>query len=140
MLRCHGEAAAPPEARDEALPTLLENLLAQGLAGLASASSLFLVAAGLSLIFGVTRIVNFAHGSLYMLGVYLAYTIVTYLLDGPLAGMGVAGFWLGVLLAALCARGTTTIRNIGQIDRGYERVEEKLRELGAVIRREPVPT
>lgn len=47
---------------------------------------------------------------------------------------------MALLLAALCARGTTTIRNIGQIDRGYERVEEKLRELGAVIRREPVPT
>jgi branched-chain amino acid transport system permease protein len=80
----------------------LAGLLFQLLNGLASASSLFLVAAGLSLIFGVTRIVNFAHGSFYMLGVYFAYTIVTYLLDGPLAGMGVAGFWLGVLLAALC--------------------------------------
>jgi hypothetical protein len=31
---------------------------------------------GLSLIFGVTRIVNFAHGSLYMLGAYIAYTLV----------------------------------------------------------------
>lgn len=46
---------------------------------------------------------------------------------------------MALLLAALCARGTTTIRNIGQIDRGYERVEEKLRCLGAVIRREAVP-
>ena len=44
----------------------------QGLNGLAGASSLFLVAAGLSLIFGVTRIVNFAHGSFFMLGIYLA--------------------------------------------------------------------
>ena len=40
------------------------SVLNQFLNGLASASSLFLVAAGLSLIFGVTRIVNFAHGSL----------------------------------------------------------------------------
>ena len=46
---------------------------------------------------------------------------------------------MALLLAALCARGTTTIHNIGQIDRGYERVEEKLRGLGAVIHREPVP-
>ncbi len=38
---------------------------------------------------------------------------------------------MALLLAALCARGTTTIRNIGQIDRGYERVEEKMRNLGA---------
>ena len=79
----------------------LEGLLFQLLNGLASASSLFLVAAGLSLIFGVTRIVNFAHGSFYMLGVYLAYTIVTRLLDGPFAGFGPLGFWLGVLLAGL---------------------------------------
>ncbi len=43
---------------------------------LALASSLFLVAAGLSLIFGVSRIVNFAHGSFFMLGLYLAYTLV----------------------------------------------------------------
>jgi UDP-N-acetylglucosamine 1-carboxyvinyltransferase len=45
---------------------------------------------------------------------------------------------MSLLLAALAARGTTTIRNIGQIDRGYERVEEKLRGLGAQIRRENI--
>lgn len=45
---------------------------------------------------------------------------------------------MALLLAALCARGTTKIRNIGQIDRGYEQVEKKLRGLGAHIRREPV--
>jgi len=65
-------------------------VLLQFLNGLAGASSLFLVAAGLSLIFGVSRIVNFAHGSLYMLGMYLAVW-----LSGPL------GFWLAVPLAAL---------------------------------------
>ena len=64
-------------------------ILLQFLNGLAGASSLFLVAAGLSLIFGVTRIVNFAHGSLYMLGMYLAVW-----LSGPL------GFWLAVPVAA----------------------------------------
>lgn len=45
---------------------------------------------------------------------------------------------MSLLLAALAARGTTTIRNIYQIDRGYERVEDKLRGLGAHIRRESV--
>ena len=54
-------------------------LAIQLLNGLASASSLFLVAAGLTLIFGVTRIVNFAHGSFYMLGAYVAYAIGTLL-------------------------------------------------------------
>ncbi|WP_459616275.1 ABC transporter permease [Bordetella sp. 2513F-2] len=69
--------------------------LVQLLNGLAEASSLFLVAAGLSLIFGVTRIVNFAHGSLYMLGVYVAYTVVERI------GGSAPGFWFGLLAAAL---------------------------------------
>lgn len=42
---------------------------------------------------------------------------------------------MALLLAALCAEGTTIIRNIGQIDRGYENVEAKLRALGAKIER-----
>jgi branched-chain amino acid transport system permease protein len=71
-------------------------LLGQLLNGLAGASALFLVAAGLSLIFGVTRIVNFAHGSLYMLGSYLAYSLTDWL-----GRSSVLGFWGGVLAAAL---------------------------------------
>lgn len=66
----------------------------QCLNGLAGASSLFLVSAGLSLIFGVTRIVNFAHGSFFMLGIYLAYSLVARF------GAGL-GFWPALLLAAL---------------------------------------
>ncbi len=66
----------------------------QALDGLASASGLFFVAAGLSLIFGVTRIVNIAHGSLYMLGTYIAYTLVTAL-------GGAFGFWGGIVLTAI---------------------------------------
>ena len=72
----------------------LSGFLVQLLNGLAGASSLFLVAAGLSLIFGVTRIVNFAHGSFFMLGVYIAYSAVERL--GP-----VLGFWPALVLAAL---------------------------------------
>ena len=66
----------------------------QLLNGLAGASSLFLVAAGLSLIFGVTRIVNFAHGSFFMVGIYVAYSLVATL-------GGTIGFWPSLLLAAL---------------------------------------
>jgi branched-chain amino acid transport system permease protein len=70
----------------------------QFLNGLASASTLFLVAAGLSLIFGVSRIVNFAHGSLYMLGLYVAYSAITaFAGDGPVTPLA---FWGGVLAAA----------------------------------------
>src|SRR3954447_9889014 len=72
----------------------LEALLFQALNGLAAASSLFLVGAGLSLIFGVTRIVNFAHGSFYMLGVYVAYTLVERFGGG-------AWFWPALLIASL---------------------------------------
>jgi UDP-N-acetylglucosamine 1-carboxyvinyltransferase len=42
---------------------------------------------------------------------------------------------MALLLAALCAHGTSVIGNIGQIDRGYERIEEKLQKLGAKIER-----
>lgn len=71
----------------------------QLLNGLASASALFLVAAGLTLIFGVTRIVNFAHGSLYMLGAYLAYSIGAALADA--FGRGAFAFWSGAVVAAI---------------------------------------
>ena len=71
------------------------DILATLLTGLASASSLFLVAAGLTVIFGVTRVVNFSHGSLCMLGAYLAWSILTRLPRDP------AWFALGVIGAAL---------------------------------------
>ncbi|CAG4911944.1 ABC transporter permease [Paraburkholderia saeva] len=74
---------------------MLSNLLVQLVNGLADASALFLVAAGLSLIFGVTRIVNFAHGSFYMIGVYVAYSIASRF------GATTAGFWVSVVAAAL---------------------------------------
>src|SRR3546814_621448 len=68
--------------------------VAQFLSGLSQAASLFLVAAGLSIIFGVTRIVNFAHGSFYMLGAYLAYMMADM-------WSGAVGFWGAILLSAL---------------------------------------
>jgi UDP-N-acetylglucosamine 1-carboxyvinyltransferase len=42
---------------------------------------------------------------------------------------------MAMLLAALCAEGTSTIGNVGEIDRGYERIDERLRSLGARIER-----
>ncbi|MHA6326675.1 ABC transporter permease [Roseivivax sp. CAU 1753] len=68
--------------------------LAQILTGLANAGALFMVASGLSLIFGVTRIVNFAHGSFYMLGAYIGYTLMQVL-------PGSVGFWGAMLLAGV---------------------------------------
>ncbi len=83
---------------------------AQFLTGLASASWLFLVAAGLTIIFGVTRVVNFAHGSFYMLGAFAAYSLTSALPPG--------GFWLAVPLAAFAVGGigilieTTVLRRL----------------------------
>jgi branched-chain amino acid transport system permease protein len=72
-------------------------LLVQALSGLASASSLFIIASGLTLVFGVTRIVNFAHGSFYMLGAYMAVTIVPWLLQ---IERSPTLFFVGVLISA----------------------------------------
>jgi branched-chain amino acid transport system permease protein len=90
-------------------------LIVQLLNGLAAASSLFLVAAGLSLIFGVTRIVNFAHGSFYMLGIYLAYSIA-----GALGG---AWFWPALLLAALAVGAIGALVEVALLRRIYRAPE-----------------
>lgn len=71
-------------------------IVIQFLNGLAGTSSLFLVAAGLSLIFGVSRIVNFAHGSFYMVGIYLAYSLIETFGRGS-----ILGFWTAMVLATL---------------------------------------
>ncbi len=88
-------------------------IVVQALSGLASASSLFVIASGLTLVFGVTRIVNFAHGSFYMLGAYMAVTIVPWLLEierspwlffvGVLVSAAVVGL-LGVAMELLLLR------------------------------------
>ena len=70
-------------------------VFAQSLSGLTAAMFLFLIASGLSLIFGVLRVLNFAHGTFYMLGAYAAYQLVQWIGPGP------GRFWLAALGAAL---------------------------------------
>ncbi len=91
----------------------MSSFLLQLLTGLASASTLFLVASGLSLIFGVTRIVNFAHGSFYMLGLYAAVSLAGALGAGPL------GFWGAVALAALVVAALGALTEILVLRRVY---------------------
>ena len=74
-------------------------LFVQALNGAASAASLFMAAAGLTLVFGVTRIVNFAHGSFYMLGAYFAVSIIPRLIA---ATPTLWAFLAGAALAAAC--------------------------------------
>ncbi|MDB5381631.1 MAG: Branched-chain amino acid ABC-type transport system, partial [Rhodospirillales bacterium] len=111
----------------------MEDLLIQALNGLASASSLFLVASGLTVIFGVSRIVNFAHGSLYMLGAYLGWTLVTKLPEG-LAGTSL-GFWGGIILAALIVGAIGVLIEMLLLRRIYEAPElfQLLATFGVVL-------
>src|SRR5438552_2631677 len=67
----------------------------QVVSGLVSASILFLLAAGLSLIFGVCRVLNLAHGTFFMLATYLAYALPFLFGDSTLS------FWLVLLLGPL---------------------------------------
>ncbi|NIN67251.1 MAG: branched-chain amino acid ABC transporter permease [Anaerolineae bacterium] len=73
----------------------LAALATQLLVGLSRAMILFMVSAGLSFILGVLRVPNVAHGSLYMIGAFSAYSIFTML------GSNSAGFWLALVLAPL---------------------------------------
>lgn len=66
----------------------------QTFSGLSTAMLYFIAAAGLSLVFGVMRLLNFAHGSFFMIGAYLAWQFSTWF------GGGESGFWLAVLLAS----------------------------------------
>lgn len=68
--------------------------------GLAYAMALFLVAAGLTLVFGILRILNFAHGAFFMIGAYIAFTLVgrgDISLPAYLAASLAAGFAVGLL-------------------------------------------
>ena len=67
----------------------------QVMSGLSVGMFLFLVSVGMSLIFGVTRIVNLAHGSFYMVSAYLMVTLVEWLPEGA------AGFWISLILAPI---------------------------------------
>jgi branched-chain amino acid transport system permease protein len=84
----------------------------QFVTGLASASSLFLAACGLSIIFGVTRIVNFAHGAFYMLGAYVAFTLTDRLSGG-------LGFWAAIVLASLIVAAAGAIIEVALLRRIY---------------------
>lgn len=70
----------------------LEALLAQLIVGLSNGMILFILASGLTLIFGVMRVINFAHGSLYMLGAYIGVTIGGWITATTL------GFWTALLV------------------------------------------
>jgi branched-subunit amino acid ABC-type transport system permease component len=73
----------------------LSQYVVQIIAGLGAGAVLFLIASGLTLVFGALRVINFAHGSLYMIGAYVAATLAVEL------GFGNGVFWIVLILAAL---------------------------------------
>jgi len=70
----------------------METLAFQGLVGLSVAMYLWLLAAGLTIVFGVLGVLNFAHGSLFMLGAYFAFTFY---------GLWGVNFWLAIALSLI---------------------------------------
>lgn len=93
----------------------LSFILVQLLSGLTMATILFLVASGLTLIFGVGNVFNFAHGSFYMLGAYLAYQA---------ASVWGSNFWTAALAAALGAGVVGMLAEFLFLRRIYGRAEE----------------
>jgi len=73
------------------LPALVQQILV----GLSRTTILFIVASGLSLVLGVLRIPNVAHGSLYMIGAFVTHTVATAF------GQGAAGFAIALVVAPL---------------------------------------
>lgn len=91
-------------------------LTVQVLSALRQAAFLFLISSGLTLVFGVLNILNFAHGALYMLGAYLVYGITLYL-------VGPAGFFLALLLAPLGVAAIAALIEIAFLRRIYYQEE-----------------
>jgi len=87
-------------------------LFNQFVTGLASASSLFLAACGLSIIFGVTRIVNFSHGAFYMLGAYVGFSLTERFSSD-------FGFWSGIVVASLIVAGLGALVEVTLLRRIY---------------------
>ncbi len=104
-------------------------LLLSLLTGLADAAGLFFVASGLTVIFGVTRVVNFAHGSLTMLGAYCGWSLISRLPPTPL------GFALGTLATMVLLAVIGAGLEIGLLRRVYRAPElfQLLATFGVVL-------
>jgi len=92
----------------------LATLGSQLIVGLSRAMILFVVSAGMSLILGVLRIPNVAHGSLYMIGAFVAFSVASFF-------GGSTGFWLALILAPLVVALISLIVERGLFCRLYER-------------------
>ncbi|OQX19133.1 MAG: branched-chain amino acid ABC transporter permease [Desulfobacteraceae bacterium IS3] len=90
-------------------------LCQQVLVGLSRTTILFIVSSGLSLVLGVLRIPNVSHGSLYMIGAFLAYSAAMFF------GGGAMGFWLALIFAPLGVALISFVLERALFSRLYER-------------------
>ena len=90
---------------------LLPFLVTQCLNAFSQAALLFFLGVGLTLIFGIMRIVNFAHGAFYMLGAFIGYSVARF----------TGSFWLGLLIGPLVAGAIGAAFEIGLLRRLYKR-------------------
>ncbi len=90
---------------------MLAFLLTQSLNALSQAALLFFLGVGLTLIFGIMRIVNFAHGTFYMLGAFIGYS----------AAAMTGGFWTGLIAGPLVAAAIGSAFEVGLLRRLYKR-------------------
>src|SRR5712672_2142595 len=93
--------------------SLFAFLVTQSLNALSQAALLFFLGVGLTLIFGIMRIVNFAHGTFYMLGAFIGYSAAR--LSGS--------FWLALALAPLAVGILGALFELGILRRLYRRDE-----------------
>ncbi|HEX7052851.1 MAG TPA: branched-chain amino acid ABC transporter permease [Burkholderiales bacterium] len=98
-------------------PTVLAR---QFLAGLSNGALLFLVGAGLSLIFGVSRIINFAHGAIYMLGAYFGWTVVGAASKSPLTFAAAVVFSAAATFVAGAVFEMLVLRRIYRSDAAFQ--------------------
>jgi len=92
----------------------INTLIAQFISGLSVAMLLFLVSSGLTLIFGVVNVLNFAHGSFYLLGTYFTYQLMQ-MFDN---------FWVGLLVGVVGAGIVGIVVEVAFLRRIYGREQE----------------
>jgi branched-subunit amino acid ABC-type transport system permease component len=90
----------------------MSDVVTQFLSGMTTAATLFMVAAGLTLVFGAMRVINFAHGSYYMYGAFLAAAVI---------GHSGNRLWLALVVAPLAAAGLGLASELLVMRRIYRR-------------------
>lgn len=100
-------------------------ILGQFIIGLSLAANLFLIASGLTIIFGLLRVINFTHASFYALGAYFCYSVVTV----------TQNYWIGLLVSILLLMAVGAVIEMGLLRRiyGHEHIYQLLLTFGLIL-------